>query len=364
MTIHSNYANIVLEIINNMLFMSVGDVMDMKGLLAAAAYQSRFLDAYGLVRRKITNSQVAVLMYHRVSPKEYSCNPESISPQNFEKQMGYFSRNYEILSLERLVEYMKQREPLPEKAVVITLDDGYKDNYRYAYPILKKYKIPATIFLATGHIGTGDLFWWDKVGYIIQHTSLDQLNLGELGTFSCRSERDKLRVTSIITERLKTLPEEEKDLLIDYLHTIARVEIPDDLGKELNLSWDEVQEMSANGIAFGAHTVNHTVLTNLPFEQAELEIIRSKKDIEKMIGHQVTAFSYPHGDFDTDIVEFVRRNGFVCAVAISPDKLIGPRDSVYELARIGVMENSSKFNVMFCGLWGDLKVASHRLKRT
>lgn len=340
--------------------MATGDVIDAKGLLAAAADRSRFLDAYGFARRKLTKSQIAILIYHRVSPRRDSWSLEPLSPQSFERQMRYFSQNYEILPLDRLVEHIKQGEPLPEKAVVITFDDGYKDNYRYAYPILKKYHVPATIFLTTGHIGTGNLFWWDKVSYIIQHTYLDQLNLEEFGTFSMRSEREKSRASSIITERLKKLPGGKKDLLIDDLLTISGVEIPADFGKELILSWDEISEMSHDGIAFGAHTVNHPILTNLPFEQAEREIVQSKNDIEKMIGHQVTAFSYPNGDFNADIAKLVRTCGFACAVAVSPSRPISPRDSIYELSRIGVGGDFSKSKVIFCGLWADLKSVLHR----
>ena len=121
----------------------IGDTMDVKGLLAAVANHSRFLDAYGFVRRKLTKSQVAILIYHRVSPKQDTWSLEPLSPQSFEMQMKYFCQNYEIISLDGLVECIKQGKPLPEKAVVITFDDGYKDNYCYARPILKKYHVPA-----------------------------------------------------------------------------------------------------------------------------------------------------------------------------------------------------------------------------
>lgn len=329
--------------------------MDVKALLAAAIDKPRFLDAYGFVRRKITKSQVAILMYHRVSPKIDPWSLRSLSPQSFETQIKYFSKNYEILSLDRLIEYIVQGEPFPEKAVVMTFDDGYKDNYRYAYPILKRYNIPATIFLTTGHIGTGSLFWWDKVSYCIQQTSLDKINLKGFGSFSLRSEKEKYRAKSALLEGLKKLPGKKKDLLIDELRAISGEEIPDDLGENLILSWDEIKEMSCDGIAFGAHTVNHPIIKNLPFDQAKWEIIQSKKDIEKMIGNPVTAFSYPNGIFSPDIAELVRTSGFKCAVAVSPCGPISLNDSLYGLGRIIIEEDFSKSKVMLSGLWGDLK---------
>lgn len=336
------------------------DKMDVKGLFAVAADHSRFLDACAFLRRKLTKSQIVILIYHRVSPMRDVWSLKPLSPQRFERQIRYFCRNYDILPLDRLVKYIEQGKPLPEKAVVFTFDDGYKDNYLHAYPILKKYHVPATIFLTTGHIGTGNLFWWDKVSYIIQHTNMVQLNLDEFGSYSFQSELDRFQASSIIKERLKKLSEEKKNFLVDKLLSISGVEIPQDLGKGLILSWDEIREMSNDGISFGAHTVNHPILTNLPLEQARREIVQAKKDIEKMIGHQVTAFAYPNGDFNVDIAELVRKSGFAYAVAASPCRLISLKDSIYALSRIGVDENFSKSKVMFCGLWADMKAVLHR----
>lgn len=329
--------------------------MEVKGFVAGAANHLGFLDVYASLRRKLTKSQVAILMYHRVSPKQDNWSFEPINPQSFERQMQYFCRSCEILSLDKLAQYIQQGKSLPEKAVVITFDDGYKDNYLYAYPILKKYHVPATIFLATGHIGTSKLFWWDKVSYAIQHTRVEELGLNELGSHSLRSELDKSRVNSIVTERLKKSSDGEKNLLIEKLLQISGVDISADLGKELILSWDEVKEMSNGGIAFGAHSVSHPVLVNMPLEQAKWEIIQSKKDVEEKLAQPVTAFSYPNGDFNAELVNFIKESGFTCAVAVSPCKLITSRDNLYQLSRIAAMEDFNKFKVMFCGLWGDLK---------
>lgn len=112
--------------------------------------------------------------------------------------------------------------------------------------------------------------------------------------------------------------------------------------------------MSKAGISFDARTINHPVLTNLPLEQARWEIVQSKKDIEEKLGKEVTAFSYPKGDFSFEIVKLIRESGFTCAVSILPAKLISHKDSPYRLSRVGVLGDFSKFKVLFCGLWGDL----------
>lgn len=190
--------------------------------------------------------------------------------------------------------------------------------------------------------------------YIIHYTAINQLFLDELGNYSLQSEFDKLYVSFMITRRLKKLPDERKNFLIEKLLSISRIDIPNNLGKELILSWDEVKEMSNDGITFGAHSVNHPVLVNLPLKQARREIIQSKKDIEEKLMKRVTVFSYPNGDFNLELVNFIKESSSTCAVAAIP-KLISPKDSPYELGRIGALEDFNKSKVYICGLYHDLK---------
>jgi len=329
---------------------------EVKGLVAAVANHLGFLDSYAFLRREVTKSQVAILLYHRTCPEKGNWSLGALTPQGFEKQMEYLCRNYEMLALEELVHCIQRRKPLPRKAVVVTFDDGYRDSYLYAYPILKRNHIPLTMFLSTGYIGSIDkLFWWDKVSYLIWHAAVKEVDLDELGSYSLQSKPDKLHARHIITERLKKLSDQRKNLLIEKLHHISGVEIPAGLGRELILTWDEVREMSNNGIIFGAHSVNHPVLTNLPLERAKWEIIHSKKDIEEKLGKEVTAFSYPNGDFGPELVKFIKGSGFSCAVTAGSSKLVASKDDPYELSSIGPGEDLNKSEAMLCGLWGDFE---------
>jgi peptidoglycan/xylan/chitin deacetylase (PgdA/CDA1 family) len=315
-----------------------------------------FLDTYAFIRRKLTKSQVAILMYHRVGPKNDNWSLESLDPQSFLKHMEYFSRKFELISLNELVRYIRQRKSLPEKAVVITFDDGYRDNYLYAYPIIKKHNIPTTIFLTTGHIGTNRLFWWDKVSYIVKHTTVNKLNLGEFGSYILSSDVDKSLINITITEKLKKITEDEKQFLMEKLLIASNVlDIPSEVGKNLILSWEHVKEMMNGGIDFGAHSVNHPILTNMPLEQAKWEIMQSMQNIEEKLGKKVDGFSYPNGDFNSAISKFIQDSGFSWAVTVSPNKLISSKDNPYELSRIGIFEDFTRFKFMFCGLLGDLQ---------
>jgi peptidoglycan/xylan/chitin deacetylase (PgdA/CDA1 family) len=329
--------------------------LEIKTLAAITANGIGFFKTYGYLRRKLTKSQIAILMYHRVSPAGDNWSINCISPESFERHLVYFSRNYNILSLEELVHNIKNEHSLPRKGVVITFDDGYRDNYVYAYPILKKYNVPATIFLTTGHIGTGNLFWWDKINYAIYHTTADQINLPELGKYRTDSRAARAHAMSSVVKKLKKFPDDRKQLLIGNLLDISGVQISSSLGKELILSWDEIRKMGKGGIVFGSHSVTHAILSNMLPDEAKKQIRQSKEDIEENTGQEVFAFSYPNGDFNAQLVELVRESGFTCAVSVNPGKLISAKDDVFKLSRLGVIEDLTSFNAMSCGFWGDMK---------
>ena len=322
------------------------------------------LDAYSFLREHLVGPQAAIVMYHRVGGPVYPWCLPSVMPQDFENQIRYLCSAYKVMALDEMARYILRGEPLPKKAVAVTLDDGYKDNYLYAYPILKKYSVPATIFLITGYINGGELFWWDKVKYIVQYTTLETLQLDELGIYSLRSTGDRLRAGSSIMVRLKEFSGEKRSILLEELARISRVDINPNLGKELILSWDEVREMSNNGIAFGAHTVTHTILTKLPLDKARREIIESKLHVEERLDQAVTAFCYPNGkstDFNNDIKEIVKESGFTCAVTFVPTPAT-PGADLYELGRISLGWNLATAKLSLCGLYPDVKNVLSRVK--
>lgn len=251
---------------------------------------------------------------------------------------------------------------LHRKAWAITLDDGYRDNYLYAYPILRKYHAPATIFLASGSIGTGNLFWWDKVGYAVWHARIRQLRLTQLGDYRLESGLDRRHAVSAIVEKLKSLPEQRKSSLIEELIETAEVDIPDILGEQLVLSWDEVQDMSRNGVDFGAHTVTHPILPNLPTERARWEIAQSRRDIEARVRKPIHIFAYPDGAFNAEIVEMVRELGFHAACTCDPN-WISSTTNPYKLDRMIGSEDFDIFKFLLSGLWRDLQSTLGRRKK-
>ncbi len=301
---------------------------------------------------RLLKRQVAIIMYHRidmVANHPWSTTPTI--PQDFDREIKYLHQRYRVISLDELTSALPDPDrPLAPKTAVVTIDDGYRDIYVNAYPILKKYGVPATVFPVTGHIGTGNLFWWDKVGYVIWKTKLKTLELGELGTHRLASVDDRQRLVNTVVARLKQLSVNNRDELIERLVTLSEVDIPLNIGEQLVLSWDEIREMNRNGVSFGAHTVSHPILTRLPLETARKEIVDSKQHLEEELDQEITTFCYPNGkpgDFNDDIVEILKSDGFRCAVTSSP-AFVSPSTNLYELPRILGSSGFDSFKLRMC----------------
>ncbi len=324
--------------------------------LVKYADKTGVIDFYGNLRRKISKSQVIILVYHRIGPvtDKWSINP-MLHHKLFEEQINYFSKNFEIISLNALSE-MITKGTIPEKAVVITFDDGYKDNYEVAFPILKKYNAPATIFLATGAIEEKKLFWWDLINYVLFHTDMKSIDIQGIGSYQLISNEDKIETGLNIQEKLKKMDNNKKESIIEELINLTDVNIPEKLGKNYILSWREIKRMEKKGIEFGSHTVNHPILTNVSLDEAKWEIINSKNCIEENLATEVKSFAYPNGDYNAKILSLVENLGFSSSVSVFPMRPI--KNSVSKLYQLNRINATLKdFNILklyLCGLRGDL----------
>jgi peptidoglycan/xylan/chitin deacetylase (PgdA/CDA1 family) len=316
------------------------------------ANRLKLLDLYSFLKSNI-KSYVAIICYHRVGDTKDRWAIDTTDIVDFEKEMRYLTKTHKILSLEEIAGIINGNKALPKRGVVVTFDDGYKDNYTNAFPVLKKYNIPATIFLTTGNIGTGHLFWWDKLEYILCNTKIKSFDLGDFGTIITPSGKNKIKKLDKITIRFTKMPEDKKNNLIENLVKNSDVDFPKNLGKDIIMSWDEIKQMSEGGINFGAHTVTHPILTKIPLNQAKNEIINSKKEIEKRLKKPVTTFSYPNGladDYNEDIKTILKENGFICATTIIP-KIVNKNSDLFELGRLPPGKDFNSFKFCLSGLY-------------
>ena len=337
--------------------------MNYKEIISKSINFLKFPDIYMYIRQRITNSHIIILLYHRVCPKTDNSFMSGVSPEEFENQIKYLQKYFKIFSLEKLINFLKNSKISNKEyknIAVITFDDGYKDNYIYAYPILKSNRIPATIFLTTDYIGKDKLFWWDKVGYIIYNSKNGKINILNIGEYLLNNNNEKRKCIFILLEKLKKFPDKLKNKYIFILQNMCNVKIPSGLGEKMVLSWDEIHEMNDNGIYFGAHTKTHPILTNENLKEAEKEIVDSKKTIEDHLKIKIRSFSYPNGSFNNEVIQLVKNCGFDCAVATN-QSLINKYNinDIYNLPRIGASGSFSLFKITTSGIYSDFHSLFH-----
>jgi CelD/BcsL family acetyltransferase involved in cellulose biosynthesis/peptidoglycan/xylan/chitin deacetylase (PgdA/CDA1 family) len=257
-----------------------------------------------------------ILYYHRINEERDPFVP-ALTPELFERQMRFISRNYKVLSLADLLKHIENGPP--ELAVAVTFDDGYRDNYDHAFPILQRYRIPATIFLTTGGIDSGEALWFEQLAIAIQKTGREFLDL-ELDVprrFWMRSVEERLRANGEIFSLLRAMPDRERRAQLDV--------ILERLGKEAAatrkgrmLTWDQIRDMRAHGIDFGGHTVTHPFLSKLSPEDAAWEVSECRRRIEQELQVPVEHFAYPNGrreDFSEATKHALRTAGYRAAVS-------------------------------------------------
>jgi peptidoglycan/xylan/chitin deacetylase (PgdA/CDA1 family) len=261
-----------------------------------------------------------ILGYHKISPDQHPFFPP-VHPDTFEKHMEFLKTCYKVMGLQELVSRAAQGE-VPERAVAITFDDGYRDNYEYAFPILKKYQFPATIFVATGAIDTGELIWHDRAFDAFRfatatHARLKDKDLPELRLETAEAREKSLQSTLV---RAKMLYGEKRRHFIDDLESKLRPNLPADRHDRM-LTWNQVREMHLAGIEFGSHTVSHTILSCMPKSEMKRELKDSRNALSERLGASVTTFAYPNGkraDFNDEAKVVLRECGYSCAVTCCP----------------------------------------------
>jgi peptidoglycan/xylan/chitin deacetylase (PgdA/CDA1 family) len=307
----------------------------------------------GLIRagRGLWARSLTVVNYHRIDDPLRSgfdsFKPNvSATPEHFDRQLEYLARWFNVVSLKDIIKWLDGHQDLPPYAALITFDDGYLDNYTSAFPLLRKHNFPALIFLTTGHIGTDEPFYWDMAAYCFAHTRRNHLAFpdGHVESWSDQEQLD--RVSKKWIELMKTLPEVEKQIYVETLPMEMDVSIPQGFFRGLMMDWDQVKEMQKGGIEFGAHTVNHPILTRISLEEARAEIVESISRIEDELGESVLGFAYPNGqasDLDGEVEKLVADSGVRAAFTLlhGPTSQSEVKRKPYAIRRIFISHRHS-----------------------
>lgn len=293
----------------------------MRKFVANALYHSgalSALDAYWGADR------LTVLAYHRITDAtapdfdQYRPNV-SATTENFAQQMEYVARHFNVIKLETLVAHMTQGAALPPRPLLITFDDGYLDNYLNAFPILRTYNLPATIFLMTSRMEAQTLPWWDECAHYFFHTELTRVDTPLVSGAQLNDPIQRKAALESVMQRLKPLSADQQRTMLDQLaHDLETAPPPE---QRLFVSWEQVRDLVAHNVACQPHTVNHPRLSALDAAGARHEIEQSCAAIAEQTDQEVLAFAYPYGlqdDYNSDTLHALRGCDVPLAFTLTP----------------------------------------------
>lgn len=267
--------------------------------------------------------QLLILMYHRILP----CDDARalleepgmmVTPDSFRMHINILKENFELIQLSDWITRKKSGDSMPNHACAITFDDGWADNYEFAFPILKESKTPATIFLVSNMVGTNKKFWPERLAQIVSTITQDhpsQYSNPELDWVMSLVKRYNLSTRPPSPDELseliastKLLSDAEINLRIDKIEHALNLSPSN--GKPSILNWQQISEMNESGLVeLGSHSCNHTRLYKpVDLQTLENEIIMSKQQIENIAKCDVKTFCFPNGDYTPEALELVREN--------------------------------------------------------
>lgn len=296
--------------------------------------------------------QLAILMYHRILPHndDRAMLEEpgmQVTPKTFRRHLEFAAEYFEFVKLSEWLENRQTGRPLPPRACAITFDDGWADNYEFAFPIMRDLNVPGTIFLVSGMIGTQQKFWPERLSLAVniiarQHVekwSNPTLNwLRQAATdYSFDNSPPSIEQLSQLIAHAKQFTDKEVHDRLDKIESELGLSLPKNPASLLD--WQQVEEMTASGLLeMGSHTCHHTRLNELtPAHILEHEIIASKQTIEKQIGQPVKIFCFPNGDYSPAALALVKKH-YSGAVTTANGWNNGNRDP-HLLQRIGIHED-------------------------
>lgn len=293
--------------------------------------------------------KLSIFIFHRVLPETDPLRPDEPDISRFERIVRFISRTYTPLTVGEAALRLADGR-LPAAAAVISFDDGYADNFEQAAPILARYGVPASFFIATAYLD-GGCMWNDRVIEALRVAPAGRFDLEDLGLGSYHLGDDFSRRAACMTllPRLKYLAQDDREA---NAHEIAvRAGLVTDPAPMMTS--DQLVALRKMGMEIGAHTHTHPILNCIADEQAETEIRSSKSALESLLGEPVSMFAYPNGrpgkDYSFRHVEMVRRAGFTAAVSTEPT-IATSKSDLFQLPRFTPWDAGMMRFALRCGL--------------
>lgn len=313
----------------------------MRKLTKSAVYDAcRYLGVNSL-SRALHRHKLLVLGYHGVVAEHRTDRfgyGNTVCVREFEQHLDFLGQCFQPVSADDVIAAFAGAKPLPERAALVTFDDGYRNNLTLAADILERKGIPAIVFLTTSYIGTDRRLWPDEVVYRILEWTRAALPLPQGGEISLPSNLAEKRTTAWrIKEQCKRLPTEQVEAYLSILRK-SGIELKKNEELFAFLSWGEVRALRRRGFGIGSHTVNHPILTRIPPHRLEMELMESKLHIERELGEACTSIAYPNGgpeDVSDEVLQTARQAGYKLGFTVA-EQHSGLNEDALGISRICV----------------------------
>lgn len=252
-----------------------------------------------------------MLTYHRVERADAEPAPHSgvtVAPDVFAAQMEFLKTRRRVVAIDEAIHAVTARQPLPQRSVLITFDDAYRDFQTHAWPVLQSLGLPVSLFVPTAFPGDpGGVFWWDRLHHALRATSRRDVLETSIGPLSLDSDPARAEAFDRLRGRAKRLPHAEA---VGFVATIC-----DALGvpppPSAVLGWDALRALARAGVTIGSHTRTHPLLTRITPDAVRAELAGSRRDLERELGTAPPILAYPAGAFDDEVVRVAGEEGFV-----------------------------------------------------
>jgi len=297
--------------------------------------------------RDLRGNDVRILAYHRVLDVadeerfDFDLALVSAGLDQFREQMLHLRRYYHPVRIDEWLDAARSGRTLPRRCVIVTFDDGYDDNYRHAYPILRDLDMSALFFVSTGHIDEGKAFAYDWLVHMILTTKHARFDAPEIAIEQALppTRTGRRNLAALTLSRMKWMSAAAQTALISRLEREWQLPLAAGHADCRPMSWQQLREMRDGGMEVGSHGVSHRMLAKLPADEIHQEIAASRQRLDSELGPVVTALSYPVGNVDAwngTVIEEAKAAGFRAGFSyVSGTNAVAPR-SWWDLRRLPV----------------------------
>ena len=286
------------------------------------------------------NNFLGVITYHRIVDSGSSLR--GVNSKIFESQLKELKRNWNVVSDQQVIEFYSHGVPLPERAVLITFDDGFIENYKNALPVLSRLALPSLTFLPSECIKKLGSIWTDQLAYAVNNSTCGEFRLSFMKeTLFINNSQEKGIAVTELKKSLKRINNNQRIERLAELFMVLNID-PQTIPRHL-LTLEQVREMIDEGMDMGGHSANHPILSSLNIEDIAPEIDGCKKFLNDL-GVKALSFCYPNGrkeDYNDEVIDAVKKAGFATAYTTNYGINLGNFEP-YELKRLHAPKDHGK----------------------